>query len=112
MPAQRIRVLIASIPDLLSGILASKLALDPEIEVLISHEHSALLSHLGHFRPQVVIAAADEAVADCEARPLQVYLLSPDARTVRHLELRPVDEAMDEVSLDQLLAAIAANKEG
>lgn len=111
MPAKHMRVLIANIPDMLSEILASELRLDAEVDVQISREGSELLASIGRVRPHVVIAAWRDMATPCEKRPLQMYLVGPDARSVRHIEVRSVGDDMDDVSLNQLVAAITSNKE-
>lgn len=111
MPVERIRVLIANIPDMLSEILASELGGDREIELLISRGEEDFLSGVGRFHPDVVIAGSSGALASCMTRLRQVYLLSPSATRVRRIELRSISEDMGDVSLSQLVAAIKEQKE-
>jgi len=108
MVAERLRVLIVNLPDMLSEVLQSEFDGDREFEVLIEREQSEWTSSIGRFRPLVVIAGCSDAMVSYLARPSQLYLISADASTVRHIKLYPVIEEIGNVSPQQLAASIKA----
>ncbi|XHS77614.1 hypothetical protein ACFJGW_18100 [Burkholderiaceae bacterium UC74_6] len=110
MSAKYRRVLIANMPAMLSEILAAGLEDDSEIEVFISEEDPDFLSRISGLRPDIVIGPWSDWMRCYETQALQVYLMSSDARSLRHIELCSAGEDRDEASMDQLLAAIKTHK--
>lgn len=112
MANERIRVLIAGIPVMLTELVASNLASDRDIELMVSEEISSLAVSVERQQPDVLITGSFDAEMLYAAPRMQVYVLASDASTVRRIDLRPVSEEMGAISLTELVSAIKAARVG
>lgn len=106
MPTERIRVLLTGLPTLLNAILMNAMQQDNDIELQSADAADTLAASIARCRPDVLIAPHCEPALLFDAPRLQVYLLSGDARTSRHLALRPFTNDLGELSVESLLSAI------